>query len=207
MYALQGPAHSDEEDECDDAFEPSHQARKFRLSKRRYLGSPITEDRQMVALNPIHQSVVDDFLNIAKGKSQKIVMANSLSRVPFTDVMLREMAISFPQNDQDLLRIPGIDQERVKLYGRIFLKLIRDAHQGYEEMMQQKEDRPQDPNHLNVINISSDDELGGKELLDDLDGEEDSQGERSTYFPQNPDVENFNAQSTLCENAAVLSVH
>lgn len=93
-----------------------------------------------------------------------------------------------------MLEIPDIDPERVELYGKAFLKLIRDFQQNYESMMQQQEDRIQDPNHMNVIDIS-DDEVMGSNDLDDLD-DDDFPRERSSYFP-NRDVEAFNAQCML----------
>lgn len=90
-----------------------------------------------------------------------------------------------------MLEIPGIDAEKVELYGNVFLKLIKNAQQVYESMMQQQEDRVQDPNHINVINISDDDESGDYDL--DAFEDEASQRERSTYFPSR-EVEAFNAQ-------------
>jgi bloom syndrome protein len=41
-----------------------------------------------------------------------------------------------------MLKIPGIDPDKVERYGEHFLKLIRHAHQGYESLMQQQGDRP-----------------------------------------------------------------
>ncbi len=95
-----------------------------------------------------------------------------------------------------MLNITGIDPDKVKRYGKTFLKLIREAQQGYEDMMHDHEDRPQDPNHMNVINISSGDEYdeGNAGDLDDLESDEASQQERSAYFRAAPEVEAFNAR-------------
>lgn len=90
-----------------------------------------------------------------------------------------------------MLEIPGIDAQKVELYGRFFLTLIHNAQHSYESMMQQQEDRIQDPNHVNVINISDDDDTGNYDLDDFDDG---SPRERSTYFPSRR-VEAFNAES------------
>lgn len=102
-------------------------------------------------------------------------------------------------DESEMLEIPNIDPEKVARYGKIFLKLIRDAHRSYEAMMQQHEDRPRDPNHLNVVEISSDDEYGDGGDLDDLDADEDSQEEsrQSRYFlpSADPEVDAFNARS------------
>ena len=59
--------------------------------------------------------------------------------------------------------------------------------------MRANEDRPQDPNHRNVINISSDDD-GDFEAFDELEGDSASQEERSSYFRTAPEVDAFNAQ-------------
>ena len=94
-----------------------------------------------------------------------------------------------------MLDIPGIGSEQVKLYGRKFLPLIQNAKQGYEAMMD-SENRPQDPNHQNVISISSDEgeDFGAGRELDDLEENDVSQGERSQYFQHDHDVQAFNAR-------------
>ena len=90
--------------------------------------------------------------------------------------------------------IPGIDLDKIDRYGKRFLKLIRASQQIYESMMRQQEDRPQDPNHQNVIDISSDDEFMDDGTFDDFDDAHGSQEERSSYFQVAPEVDAFNAQ-------------
>ena len=98
-----------------------------------------------------------------------------------------------------MLEIPGIDPVKAELYGKYFLKLVREFHKAYEEMMQQQEDHPQDPNHQNVINISSDEEYGDDGEAEDFgEDDDDSEGQRSLYFQQPSDVAAFNRQ---CEYA------
>lgn len=92
-----------------------------------------------------------------------------------------------------MLEIPGIEPEKVEIHGKDFLELVKKAQHFYESMMQQQEDRVQDPNHMNVIDISDDDEELGDYDLDDLD-DNGSYKERSSYFPPR-EVEAFNAQS------------
>ena len=94
-----------------------------------------------------------------------------------------------------MLDIPGIGSEQVRLYGRKFLPLIQNAKRGYEAMMD-SEKRPQDPNHQNVINISTDEgeDFGAEEGPDGLEDHKDSQGERSQYFQHDEEVEAFNAR-------------
>ena len=61
-------------------------------------------------------------------------------------------------------------------------------------MMQGEEDRPQDPNHQNIIELSSDDEFDNKHELDDLEGDDESVEERSHFFQPSPDVVALNAR-------------
>ena len=95
-----------------------------------------------------------------------------------------------------MLEIPGIDPDKVRRYGKRFLKLVGTSQQGYESMMAHQEDRPRDPNHQNVIDISSDDEFGDGSLggLGEIEG---SQGETSTYFQPPDEVLAFNARRRL----------
>lgn len=102
-----------------------------------------------------------------------------------------------------MLDIPGIGSEQVKLYGSKFLPLIQNAKRGYEAMME-SENRPQDPNHQNVISISSDEDedFGLEEGPDGMKHAGDSQGERSQYFQHDEEVEAFNARrksTNLCQ--------
>ena len=92
-----------------------------------------------------------------------------------------------------MFKIPNIDPDKVQRYGKYFLKHIKEVHTAYESMMQQQEDCPRDPNHTNVIDISSDDEYGNGEDLDDFDADGESIEERSQYFPSKK-VDTFNAQ-------------
>ena len=98
-----------------------------------------------------------------------------------------------PADEKEMLELPGIDPEKVKRWGKKFLKLIRASEAHYEAMMQQQEDRPQDPNHQTVIDISSDDDADYGDF-DDLGGQEPSQEERSSYFQPSAAVNAFNAK-------------
>ena len=60
-------------------------------------------------------------------------------------------------------------------------------------MMRQQEDHPLDPNHQNVIDISSDEDYSDDADLDEL-GNDDLQEVQSAYFQITPDVEAFNAK-------------
>ena len=107
-------------------------------------------------------------------------------------------------DEKEMLEIPGIDPDKVQRYGKRLLKLVRFSHQGYDSMMRQQEDRPQDPNHQNVIDISSDDDANEYGGLDDLGDVEHLQEERSAYFRPPAEVEAFNAQCLLKPAALIL---
>ena len=94
-----------------------------------------------------------------------------------------------------MLEISGIDPQKVGIHGKEFLKLVREAHGHYEAMMQREEDRPQDPNHQNIIELSSDDEFDDKNGLDNFEGDDESVEERSHFFQPSPDVIALNARS------------
>ncbi len=174
---------------------------KFRGTERR-LGPPITDDEKLARLNPTHRHVLDDFMGNAKKESGAIMLEKGLRSQPFSDSILREMAINFPLKKQDLLEINGIDEDKVERHGNRFLGLIHDAHNTYEALMRAQEDRPDDPNHRNVVEISDDDHAieGG---LEDSDAHEFSDEETSRYFQLAPDVAAFNAQSksAVCEHS------
>jgi bloom syndrome protein len=161
---------------------------------KRQLGPPITDDEKLARLNPTHRHVLDDFMGNAKKVSGAIMLRKGLRSQPFSDSILREMAINFPLSKEDLLQIRGIDADKVERYGDRFLSLIVDAHNTYEALMRAQEDRFDDPNHRYVVEISDDDQdVDG--ALEDADDHEFSDEETSQYFQLAPDVAAFNAQS------------
>ena len=198
------PKESDEDVDDEDAsyFGPIRNHGAPERREKRELGPPITIDEKLARLNPIHRHVLEDFVDIAKKQSRTIMLEKGLRQQPFSDTMLREMAINFPQTTRQLLMIEGIDSERVQLHGDRFLKLIEEANNNYEAMMRAQEDRPDDPNHRTVVEISDDDEDGEDEALSQLSPDfsdvDFDETETSQYFGNSnvdPDVEHFNAQS------------
>ena len=101
-----------------------------------------------------------------------------------------------------MLEIDGINHDMVKFHGRTFLKLVQDAHRGYEDMMQRQEAGPQDPNHQlqNIIDISSESDYGGDDDLDGFDADEDVSEERSHHFNPSAEVDTFNQRRRLDTN-------
>jgi bloom syndrome protein len=96
------------------------------------------------------------------------------------------MAIRFPKSEyppflesgnttnsqidlSELAAIPDIDQDKAKRYGRQILGLVENAKRRYQEMTQEAETSGvvPDPNHHNVINLSSSDEYSDDDLFMD----------------------------------------
>ncbi|KAK4957740.1 hypothetical protein LTR28_005709, partial [Elasticomyces elasticus] len=179
-------------DEDEGAFEPIRIAGRPRREKRRELGPPITTDEKLQRLNPTHRMIVDDFVVHARRECQKILLSKGLRAAPFTDTVLREMAIKFSQNEAEMLNIPGIEPDKVQLYGKRFLRLVKQAQASYENILAQSDERPSDPNHRNVIDLlTSDDE----DEYGEFDMDEDfSEEQHSAYFKPNAQVAAFNAQ-------------
>jgi bloom syndrome protein len=174
-------------------FEPIRDRGVPPRETKRPLGPPITDDEKLARLNPTHRHVLDDFMGNAKKESSTIMLQKGLRSQPFSDSILREMAINFPLTTADLLKIDGIEADRVERYGTRFLKLIVDAYNTYEALMRAQEDKPDDPNHRNVVEISDDDQ-DVEDELEDADDHEFSDEETSQYFQLAPDVAAFNAQ-------------
>ena len=102
---------SDEDEEV--AFEPIRKAGKRQTPRKRQLGPPVTTDEKLDRLNETHRMVVDDFVINAKKECEKVsrkirlqkrmllifqlLISKGLRDPPFTDSLLREMAINFPK--------------------------------------------------------------------------------------------------------------
>jgi bloom syndrome protein len=104
-----------------------------------------------------------------------------------------QLALSDHKADEDeMLQIQGIEPDKVRRYGKKFLKLIRDHYNQYQSIMANDEDmrfdKPVDPNHHDVVILSSDEE-------GDIDNSGDSNSaKRRGRFPLGPEVEAFNSQ-------------
>ncbi|KAJ5237348.1 hypothetical protein N7489_007439 [Penicillium chrysogenum] len=156
-------------DEDSDGFEPIRTTGKPRRANTHEMGPPITSDQKLDQLDHMHRVVVEDFQEHAKIMLQDLVVKKGLRCQPFSDQVLRDMGISFPSNLTELSAIPGIDQDKVKRYGRQILGLVDNAKRRYLEMKQEAETGGivPDPNHHNVINLSSSDEYSDDDLFMD----------------------------------------
>ena len=197
-------ADSDDEGSSEGAFEPVRVKGQPRRERTKNLGPPITSDKLMDSLDDIHRVLVDSFVDGAREEAKKLMLNRNLRVVPFTDTMLRYMAIRFTETEDQMLQIPGINPEKVELYGKYFCKMVKNSRRSYEEMMGQGEQQP-DPNARNVIDLVSDsddeDEYGSLDASD-LEVEED-EGEPSAYFPHPREVQAFNARFVLSQSEAL----
>lgn len=187
-----------------EAFEPPRIAGIKRNSARRQLSAPIKSDATMDSLSPTHRMVVDDFVGHAREICAKIREDNGLRSAPFTDTVLREMAIRFPRNQDELLQLPHINEEMVKRHSKPFLRLIQNARQMYESFQRgdaaqdderdEWEERTVDPNHKVVVNLVSDDERAADDEYGSFPSEDEQPEEvQSAYFRHmSSDVRAFN---------------
>ncbi|KAH8704840.1 hypothetical protein BGW36DRAFT_2436 [Talaromyces proteolyticus] len=86
-------------DDDSDGFEPVRIAGSSSRRKRAELGPPITQNDRMANLDEVHRMVAEDFLANAKDLCQNIMMQKALRSQPFSDTVLREMAIKLPQGN------------------------------------------------------------------------------------------------------------
>jgi len=203
--------YQDDDDDEDDGFEPIREGgRMAPPPPKKRVGQRITADATMDNLNEMHRFVVDAFVRDAKVIAGRIQNDKFLHAVPFSDTVLRQMAIHFTETEEEMLCISGADPEKVRLYGRHFTKLVRDCRRQYREMSGAGEDsRVLDPNLQNVIDLVSDDDEENDDYGPSINGsdmeDDDDEGEASNYFQQDPRVAAFNqrfANSQLTSNNA-----
>ncbi|PKX98418.1 RecQ family helicase MusN [Aspergillus novofumigatus IBT 16806] len=176
-----------------DGFEQIRIAGKPRHEARRSPGrrSPLTSD-SIASTLCIKQS---PRISCSMRKTS-LMLKKNLQNQPFSDGILREMAIVFPKNLSELAQIPGIDPDKVNRYGTQILKLVRDAQRRYEELKQERDNNDDvvpDPNHHNVYNLTEDEDefSDGDDLFVDqlVSTEKKDRIVPSRYFPSQPGAE------------------
>ncbi|KIX03750.1 uncharacterized protein Z518_07303 [Rhinocladiella mackenziei CBS 650.93] len=181
--------NQNDEDEDEDMFEPARQPTTRRPPERNKVGPPITADPTMAPLDNIHRHILEDFVEKAKSDIERIVIAKSLRQKPVSDRVLREIAISFPRNEEDLKQATGMNTERFKIFGPVLLRLITTAYNNYQAMKAAQEDQHGDPNDRAVVEISDDE--AEEEMLTESDVDLDDP-ESSHYFSVADEVGQFN---------------
>lgn len=139
-------------------FEPVRPRGKQQEATPAGLGPPVTTDERMDALPELHRVFVYQFVEEAKKEVDRIKNDRNLSRLFFTESNLREMAIGWTVTLDDMQRVPGINVDAVKKWGRYIIPIVARYSKNYDEAMSGREDRDIDVNHQNVIDLCSDDE-------------------------------------------------
>ena len=163
------------------------------------------------SLSPDRRAAAEGIIAASQLQCRSIMMSKSLRSQPFSDTILQEFALRNTKTKNDMLTIPGINPDMVRLYGDIFLKIVSNSMKVYGQLKgivelsptgQRSESRsararssrmqslkPYDPNHQEVITID-DDEPDPAENSD-----QDNKLEQSRYFAQKPsaDVAKYNA--------------
>ncbi|KAI5248441.1 hypothetical protein E4T42_05612 [Aureobasidium subglaciale] len=200
------------ESDDDDTFEPLRTGSKAHSRNQRELGPPITNDEAMDSLEDVHQDVLAMFVEQAKEQIHELMKKKKLRQQPFSDTMLREMAVVFPKNLEAMKKIRGIDPSKVDCHGMNLLPLIAHYKKQLDSMMQGPEDVPYDPNHATVIYINSDEDNDDDDDEFAYDGgfssepEAGSQEKQSAWFKPNREVEAFNARFTQSQAAPRASI-
>ena len=173
----------------DEIVEPQRKAKttRRRLNASKELGPPIETDEQMNKLTETQVLIVDGFVHSAKQECQKLAVADGLRSAPFTDTVLRKMALKRPRTLEEMKKVSGIDPDKVALYGKNFLKMIKNAEEAFN-LKGNRQSRPQDPNRtIDLVSDEDDDAPGGDE-----DYESDySQPAKSQHMPSTR-VQEFN---------------
>lgn len=116
-------------DESDDGFEPIRTV-STKVPERRApakgLTAPIASDVLMDSLDPVKRYLVNDSVKAAIKKLKQIMKREKLMWMPFTETMLRIMFINSLDTKEKLQTIPGIDYERINLYGQHMIKLVKE---------------------------------------------------------------------------------
>lgn len=179
-----------------DFFEPIRKAGIPRKNKKHEMGPPITTDDKIAQLDDGHRHVLEDFVEKARDSVSKIMMSRSLRRRPVSDTILREIAIAFPKNRDEMLNVEGMTEEIYQNVGQMLLKLIKAAYVDYDAIMRAQEDLPDEYDDPDVVEISDDDD--GFVVDDEGDDNEDEdveESENSRYFSASAEVDRFNSQS------------
>ncbi|CRG84557.1 bloom syndrome protein [Talaromyces islandicus] len=152
-------AGNESEDDDSDGFEPIRVAGTSNRRKKAEIGPPITQNDQLANLDDMRRMVAEEFMANAKDLCQRIMLEKQLRGQPFSDTVLREMAIKLPQDMTQMHDLEDVDHDKVERYGSRFLKLTQTSKAFLLDMQRNQEINNEvvhDPNHTNVIDISSD---------------------------------------------------
>jgi bloom syndrome protein len=174
------PDDDDDDDDDYNDFAPVRDAQTTRRwPNQKARSAPITVDERLNGLDDLQKDILRDYMTGAKNAIQDLKFKKGLKFAPFSDVILREMGLNLPINTEEMLAIPSINPEMVKLYGKRFLILIKNTRELFESagclpepihLLQRApvegdegdeeyeddddyEERPADPNHRIEIDL------------------------------------------------------
>jgi bloom syndrome protein len=156
----------------DTGFRPIRIAKPLRQAKAKTPTAPITTDERVSNLTDFQKDVLNDFMEGAKNMVRTIKIKSGIRYAPFSDTVLREMCLDLPDNEEELLAIPGVNPEMVQRFGKIFLRLVKQSSKIFgdnapapknmpkrhrlidvEEEDDEEDQTPLDPNHQVVIDL------------------------------------------------------
>lgn len=114
------------DDSVPDLFAPRG-SKSARAPASKPHSKPITADDRIADLSDVQKDFLYDFMQGAKGMGKKIQVDKGYRNVPFSDTIIREMALDLPRTIEEMLAIPNINADMVQLYGRKFLPLVANT--------------------------------------------------------------------------------
>lgn len=206
-------AYTDDTGDESDGFEPVREALPTVRASRATtiqsgVGPPITLETQLDKLNDTHKFCVEDFVENAKAECKKIMNKFKYRTWPFSETILRAMAINWTESEAEMREIPGINKDMLSKHGHKFQEMIMQAYSVYQEMVHTNSHGVDytAPHAQNVIVIESDDEDYGSmpsesehdgQDEDDDDDDEAAGDQVSRHFQQ--DAEAFNSRYGLSQ--------
>ena len=199
-----GDDYKPEKSKFEERFEPS-------TPSTRTFNTNSGGETSLGSLSPDLRAAAEGIIAASQLQCRSIMMSKSLRSQPFSDTILQEFALRNTKTKKDMLAIPGINPDMVRLYGDLFLKIVSNSMKVYGQLKgivelsptgQRSEERsararksrmqslkPYDPNHQEVITIDDDEADPGE------NSDQDNKLEQSRYFAQKPsaDVAKYNA--------------
>ncbi|QUC17931.1 uncharacterized protein UV8b_02172 [Ustilaginoidea virens] len=192
-YANDGFVVSDEDEE---AFEPlpkrgrANPPAKNKKPPPLRPGPPIVTNRTMEDLCEVHQDLVNGFVREARKMEEHIRNKKELRRPLFTERDFREMAINWTVSLDRMMRIPGVDAEKVQEHGPKLLPVLKRHHDLYQQIVEAG-DGGQDEQQV-VDLVSSDLEAADEDV-----NSEHGEGEVDSHYfapKPRPEVEAFHSR-------------
>ncbi|EXJ75786.1 uncharacterized protein A1O5_00293 [Cladophialophora psammophila CBS 110553] len=182
----------DELEEEDDGhyFESMPAVGNRRPTRNAKVGPPITTDERTGQLDEVHQHILDDFVENAKKEIKRIQIMNGLRQTSVSDLILREIATQFPQDENALRDICRMNPETFRMFGPVLLRLARSAYNDYKAMREATGEDLDEPHDRSIVEISDDEDA---DQVTESDRDFDAT-ESSHYFGVADDVSHFNEQ-------------